>query len=125
MEYTVSVSMAMMLLLCTVQCMLPARWPSMIAGLFWLRWGCQSLLIKSLFKIAELNTASNEQALTYRVGHHSTSDDSTKYRSIDEIEHWKTARDPVSRFRKWVEGNGWWSEAAEVEHRSSTRKEVL
>ncbi|CAL9173742.1 2-oxoisovalerate dehydrogenase subunit alpha 2, mitochondrial-like [Musa acuminata AAA Group] len=65
------------------------------------------------------------EALTYRVGHHSTSDDSTKYRSIDEIEHWKTARDPVSRFRKWVEGNGWWSEAAEVEHRSSTRKELL
>ncbi|URD93707.1 Dehydrogenase E1 component [Musa troglodytarum] len=65
------------------------------------------------------------EALTYRVGHHSTSDDSTKYRSIDEIEHWKIARDPVSRFRKWVEGNGWWSEAAEVEHRSSTRKELL
>lgn len=65
------------------------------------------------------------EALTYRVGHHSTSDDSTKYRSIDEIDHWKTARDPVSRFRNWVEGNGWWSEAAEVEHRSSTRKELL
>ncbi|KAG0464573.1 hypothetical protein HPP92_018737 [Vanilla planifolia] len=27
------------------------------------------------------------EALTYRVGHHSTSDDSTKYRPIDEIEH--------------------------------------
>jgi TPP-dependent pyruvate/acetoin dehydrogenase alpha subunit len=33
------------------------------------------------------------QALTYRVGHHSTSDDSTMYRPIDEIEHWRTARD--------------------------------
>ncbi|KAJ8493779.1 hypothetical protein OPV22_015500 [Ensete ventricosum] len=65
------------------------------------------------------------EALTYRAGHHSTSDDSTKYRSTDEIQHWKTARDPVSRFRNWVEGNGWWSEAAEVEHRSSTRKELL
>ncbi|XP_074567420.1 2-oxoisovalerate dehydrogenase subunit alpha 2, mitochondrial isoform X1 [Curcuma longa] len=65
------------------------------------------------------------EALTYRVGHHSTSDDSTKYRSTDEIEHWRTARDPVSKFRKWVEGNGWWSDVAEEEHRSNTRKELL
>nr|GFB44256.1 thiamin diphosphate-binding fold (THDP-binding) superfamily protein [Tanacetum cinerariifolium] len=30
------------------------------------------------------------EAMTYRVSHHSTSDDSTKYRSADEIEYWKT-----------------------------------
>lgn len=66
----------------------------------------------------------NMQALTYRVGHHSTSDDSTKYRPIDEIEHWRIARDPISRYRKWVEGNGWWSDAEESELRSSVRKEV-
>ncbi|CAN1234654.1 2-oxoisovalerate dehydrogenase subunit alpha 1, mitochondrial [Linum perenne] len=47
--------------------------------------------------------------LTYRVGHHSTSDDSTKYRPLDEIEYWKVARNPVNRFRKWVEANGWWT----------------
>jgi 2-oxoisovalerate dehydrogenase E1 component alpha subunit len=65
------------------------------------------------------------QALTYRVGHHSTSDDSTKYRPVDEIEHWRTARDPVSRYRKWVQGNDWWSDAEESELRSRVRKEVL
>lgn len=65
------------------------------------------------------------EALTYRVGHHSTSDDSTKYRPIDEIEHWRLSRDPVSRYRKWVEGNGWWSDAAETELRSKVRKELL
>ncbi|KAJ6815747.1 uncharacterized protein M6B38_132865 [Iris pallida] len=65
------------------------------------------------------------EALTYRVGHHSTSDDSTKYRPIDEIEHWRTSRDPVSRYRKWVEGNGWWSDADEAELRSKVRKELL
>ncbi|KAL0351556.1 UNVERIFIED_CONTAM: 2-oxoisovalerate dehydrogenase subunit alpha 2, mitochondrial [Sesamum calycinum] len=36
------------------------------------------------------------EALTYRVGHHSTSDDSTKYRPMNEIEHWKTARNPLA-----------------------------
>ncbi|KAJ1265113.1 hypothetical protein BS78_08G054000 [Paspalum vaginatum] len=65
------------------------------------------------------------EALTYRVGHHSTSDDSTKYRPIDEIEHWRTARDPISRYRKWVQGNGWWSDAEESELRSRVRKELL
>jgi TPP-dependent pyruvate/acetoin dehydrogenase alpha subunit len=58
------------------------------------------------------------------VGHHSTSDDSTKYRPVDEIEWWKLARDPVTRFGKWIESNGWWSTEAESEFRSSVRKQV-
>ncbi|KAL7155798.1 hypothetical protein ABFS83_03G099600 [Erythranthe nasuta] len=63
--------------------------------------------------------------LTYRVGHHSTSDDSTKYRSSNEIEQWKTGRSPISRFRKWVERNGWWSDEEETELRKDARKQVL
>ncbi|XVE86515.1 hypothetical protein DITRI_Ditri18aG0039800 [Diplodiscus trichospermus] len=65
------------------------------------------------------------EALTYRVGHHSTSDDSTKYRPADEIEWWRMARDPVTRFRKWIESNGWWSSEAESQLRSSTRNQLL
>jgi 2-oxoisovalerate dehydrogenase E1 component alpha subunit len=64
------------------------------------------------------------QALTYRVGHHSTSDDSTKYRPVEEIQHWRTARDPISRYRKWVQGNDWWSDAEESELRKRVRQEV-
>ena len=58
------------------------------------------------------------------MGHHSTSDDSTKYRPADEIEWWKLARDPVSRFRKWIESNGWWRSEAESSFRSSMREKV-
>ncbi|KAM3702678.1 hypothetical protein ACB098_04G042500 [Castanea mollissima] len=65
------------------------------------------------------------EALTYRVGHHSTSDDSTKYRPVDEIEWWKWARDPVTRFRKWIESKYWWSSEAESEFRSSVRQQLL
>ncbi|KAL8481893.1 hypothetical protein ACS0TY_028147 [Phlomoides rotata] len=65
------------------------------------------------------------EALTYRVGHHSTSDDSTKYRSLNEIEHWKTTRNPTTRFRKWVQGNGWWNDDEENDLRQSIRKKVL
>ncbi|XVF39192.1 hypothetical protein PTKIN_Ptkin01aG0015800 [Pterospermum kingtungense] len=65
------------------------------------------------------------EALTYRVGHHSTSDDSTKYRELNEIEYWKMARNPVKRFRNWVENNGWWSDQQETELRNSIRKQLL
>ncbi|XP_042513650.1 2-oxoisovalerate dehydrogenase subunit alpha 2, mitochondrial-like [Macadamia integrifolia] len=65
------------------------------------------------------------EALTYRAGHHSTSDDSTKYRPSNEIEHWRISRDPVTRFKKWVERNGWWTDEDESELRSSVRKELL
>ncbi|KAF7057785.1 hypothetical protein CFC21_064978 [Triticum aestivum] len=65
------------------------------------------------------------EAMTYRVGHHSTSDDSTKYRPADEMEHWRTARDPVSRYRKWVQGNGWWCDTQESELRNNVRQELL
>ncbi|KAI6691029.1 hypothetical protein NL676_027857 [Syzygium grande] len=63
--------------------------------------------------------------LTYRVGHHSTSDDSTKYRPMDEIEHWKMSRNPVNRFRKWVERKMWWDDKREVELRNNIRNQVL
>ncbi|CAJ2667631.1 unnamed protein product [Trifolium pratense] len=65
------------------------------------------------------------EALSYRVGHHSTSDDSTKYRPIDEIEYWKMERSPVNRFKRWVERNGWWSDKDELELRSSVRKQLM
>ncbi|XP_058764983.1 2-oxoisovalerate dehydrogenase subunit alpha 2, mitochondrial-like [Vicia villosa] len=65
------------------------------------------------------------EALTYRAGHHSTSDDSTKYRPAKEIDWWRSARDPVARFRKWIERNGWWNDIAESELRNSLRQQLL
>ncbi|KAL8152087.1 hypothetical protein V2J09_021895 [Rumex salicifolius] len=65
------------------------------------------------------------EALTYRVGHHTTSDDSTRYRPSEEIESWRKTRDPVTRFRKWIEGNNWWNEGDDSELRSNIRMQVL
>ncbi|KAK6150756.1 hypothetical protein DH2020_015688 [Rehmannia glutinosa] len=65
------------------------------------------------------------EALTYRAGHHSTSDDSSKYRPIEEIEWWRATQDPVARFRKWLEGQGWWTTPSEIELRDHARREVL
>ena len=53
------------------------------------------------------------EAMSYRAGHHSTSDDSTRYRSTDEIKMWMTDRCPVKRFRKHLEKRGWWDDMRE------------
>ncbi|KAI9595992.1 thiamine diphosphate-binding protein [Syncephalis fuscata] len=42
-------------------------------------------------------------AMTYRVGHHSTSDDSSAYRSKKEVEDWKQKDNPITRLRKYLE----------------------
>lgn len=65
------------------------------------------------------------EAMSYRVSHHSTSDDSFAYRAKVEVEDWKRRDNPVTRLRKWMENKGLWDEEKEREARSSIRKEVL
>lgn len=65
------------------------------------------------------------EMMAYRVGHHSTSDDSFAYRQKVEVEEWKRRDNPITRLRKWLEGRGLWDETKEKELRSAARKEVL
>lgn len=65
------------------------------------------------------------EAMTYRRGHHSTSDDSTRYRSISEIQHWQDNFDPVKRVRMFLETKNWWDEDKEQTLRDSERLAVL
>jgi len=41
------------------------------------------------------------EAVTYRIGPHSTADDATRYRPREEVEHWK-ALDPLDRYKAWL-----------------------
>lgn len=53
------------------------------------------------------------ESITYRFGPHSMSgDDPTKYRTKDEQGEWET-KDPLVRFRKFMEKKGLWSEEQE------------
>ena len=45
------------------------------------------------------------EALTYRMGAHTTSDDPTKYRMSKDLEFW-TAADPISRFEAYLRSRG-------------------
>jgi 2-oxoisovalerate dehydrogenase E1 component alpha subunit len=46
------------------------------------------------------------------MGPHTTSDDPTRYRSDEEVEHW-AARDPIQRYRTYLQAVGVWSERLE------------
>lgn len=65
------------------------------------------------------------EAMTYRVSHHSTSDDSFAYRARVEVEDWKRRDNPITRLRKWMEARGMWDDAKEKEARDGYRKEIL
>ena len=45
------------------------------------------------------------EAYTYRMGAHTTSDDPTKYRMADELEHWKL-KDPIARVAAYLRRHG-------------------
>lgn len=65
------------------------------------------------------------EAMTYRVSHHSTSDDSFAYRARVEVEDWKRRDNPLTRLRKWMEAKGCWDDAKEKEAREGLRRELL
>jgi pyruvate dehydrogenase E1 component alpha subunit len=62
------------------------------------------------------------EAITYRMGPHTTSDDPTRYRSEEELEHW-AARDPIQRYRTYLEAVGVWT--ARLEERVSAKSKRL
>lgn len=65
------------------------------------------------------------EAMAYRVGHHSTSDDSTAYRSAEEIDIWQNSEHPISKLQNYMKNKGWWNEQDESEFVKSIRKQVL
>ncbi len=65
------------------------------------------------------------EAMTYRAGHHSTSDDSTRYRSAEELDFWRKKQNPVIRFRQFLTKRGLWTEEAETKQREEDRKYIL
>ena len=63
------------------------------------------------------------EAVTYRLMMHTTSDDPTKYRDEAEVEEW-WARDPIPRFRGYLEGKGIWDEDREAALRADIKTEI-
>jgi len=65
------------------------------------------------------------EAMTYRIGHHSTSDDSSAYRSVDEVRYWDQKDHPITRFALYLTKKGLWSEEEEKKWKNKSKKKVL
>ncbi|KAJ5756894.1 uncharacterized protein N7511_007076 [Penicillium nucicola] len=63
--------------------------------------------------------------MSYRVSHHSTSDDSFAYRNRSDVETWKSKNDPISRLRQWMENKGLWDANKDRKLREQIRSDVL
>ena len=65
------------------------------------------------------------EAVTYRMGPHTTADDPTRYREDDEESRWE-GRDPLERVRKLLERQGSWTQEwqADLEREAAERIEV-
>lgn len=65
------------------------------------------------------------EAMSYRISHHSTSDDSFAYRARVEVEDWKRRDNPITRLRKYLEKKDLWNDDKEAAARKRIRGEVL
>ena len=53
------------------------------------------------------------EAVTYRLGDHTTADDARRYRDDEEVELWKQ-RDPMIRLRDYMKARGLWDDSKEA-----------
>lgn len=92
--------------------------------------GNDALAVRSAVKAAKHKAVAEQrpvliEAMTYRVGHHSTSDDSSAYRSKQAVENWKQMDNPLHRMRNYLTDRGWWNDTKEDETKAAHRKSVI
>ncbi len=63
------------------------------------------------------------ECLTYRMGPHSTSDEPNRYRTKEETDLWKK-KDPIERFRFYLEKSGLWTPEYETKVRKQCDDEI-
>ena len=64
------------------------------------------------------------EAMSYRLGAHSTSDDPSGYRTKEEEKKWQE-NDPILRMKNWLLNQSWWDESQDSELYERLREEVL
>lgn len=63
------------------------------------------------------------EAVTYRLGDHTTADDARRYRSEEEVEAWR-AKDPLIRTRKWLASVDAWDDQKQESLQERAKKIV-
>jgi 2-oxoisovalerate dehydrogenase E1 component alpha subunit len=83
---------------------------------------CYAVMAEAAQRAREGGGPSLIEAVTYRMGPHTTSDDPTRYRPRAELDHWQ-ARDPISRYRTYLQSVGVLTER--LEHRVQAKSKRL
>ena len=63
------------------------------------------------------------EAVTYRLGDHTTADDARRYRDAAELEAWK-GRDPITRLGKYLRAKKLWDDKKETAAQERAKEEV-
>jgi 2-oxoisovalerate dehydrogenase E1 component alpha subunit len=87
-------------------------------------WAVYNATLAARNRVLETRGPVLLEAMTYRVGHHSTSDDSSAYRSRDEIAYWAENDNPLQRMRKYLEDRQWWNDEQERQFLIECRQKV-
>lgn len=92
--------------------------------------GTDMLAVYNATKIARDYVLKNNkpfllEAMQYRLGHHSTSDDSSAYRPTDELEVWNTVENPINKFKNYLIKKGLFNEEAENNFVKKLRKDIM
>jgi pyruvate dehydrogenase E1 component alpha subunit len=64
------------------------------------------------------------EAVTYRFGNHTTSDDALKYRPREEVDFWRK-RDPLLRIKLYLQKKNLWSEEWQTKIEEAAREKIL
>src|SRR6201993_2800853 len=73
---------------------------------------CYAVMTEAAARARAGNGPTLIEAITYRLGPHTTSDDPTRYRSQEELDRWQML-DPIPRYRTYLEHQGLWSQRLE------------
>jgi pyruvate dehydrogenase E1 component alpha subunit len=63
------------------------------------------------------------EAVTYRLRMHTTADDPSKYRPDEQVSVWEK-RDPLPRFRKYLEAKGIWSDEQQAQLEREIKQQI-
>lgn len=87
---------------------------------------CMEAMAEAVARARSGRGPSLIEAVTYRLGPHTTSDDPTRYRTADEVAAW-TALDPIERFQRFLQHRGIWNDdvAARAEQRATEMRRRL
>ncbi|CAM4249824.1 3-methyl-2-oxobutanoate dehydrogenase subunit alpha [Mycobacterium basiliense] len=83
---------------------------------------CYSVMAEAAARARSGGGPTLIEAVTYRLGPHTTADDPKRYRSQEEVDRW-LARDPIPRYRTYLQRQGVWSQR--LEERVAARAQRL